>query len=228
MMHKLSPFVLFCSLCSIANTKLTPESPTRWEGSRISIAKSNSSFLVSTFPGVEEKTGNFSCSLFGGSQSGDVDLICAVSGSPEVRVHVMKARAGMWHTALCVVFMAHLPCSLCCSTHRSDPPRYLWRITQLHKQQSRPPCSRGGRRLNAQRNVPHRFIPSLPSLRGEGNCLLYPCTCSFISPTIIGHMPWVRVWDRHGGKSWEQEPASLDSRSSQSNRRERQAEDVHL
>lgn len=95
MMHKLSPFVLFCSLCSIANTKLTPESPTRWEGSRISIAKSNSSFLVSTFPGVEEKTGNFSCSLFGGSQSGDVDLICAVSGSPEVRVHVMKARAGM-------------------------------------------------------------------------------------------------------------------------------------
>ena len=85
----------FCSLRSIANTRLTPESPTRWEGSRISTAKSNSSFLVSTFPGVEEKTGNFSCSLFGGSQSGDVDLICAVSGSPEVRVHVMKARAGM-------------------------------------------------------------------------------------------------------------------------------------
>ena len=71
------------------------------------------------------------------------------------------------------------------------------------------------------------YPPSHPCME-RGTVFLHPCTCSFISPTIIGHIPWVRVWDRHRGKSWEQETASLDSRSSQSNGRERQAEDVHL
>ena len=122
--------LLFSLVCSITSTKLTPESPTRWEGSRISIAKSNSSFLVSTSPGVEEKTGNFCRSLFDGLWSGDVDLTCAVPGNPEVGGHVMKARAGRWHRTVHGFYGPSTFFSLLFHTVGQTLPRYLWRIKQ--------------------------------------------------------------------------------------------------
>ena len=129
-------FPLFFSLiCSIANTKLTPESPTRWEGSRISIAKSNSSFVVSTFPGVEEKTGNFSCSLLDGSRSGDVDLTCSVR---KRRAESSRDEGQSWHVTHTAVHGPHGPSASFSSLFHAigqTLPRYLWRIKQLHMQQ---------------------------------------------------------------------------------------------
>jgi len=114
---------------------LTPESPTRWEGSRISIAKSNSSFLVSTFPRVEEKTGNFSCSLLDGSRSGDVDLTCGVR---KRRAESSRDEGQSWHVTHTAVHGPHGPSASFSSLFQAigqTLPRYLWRIKQLHMQQ---------------------------------------------------------------------------------------------
>lgn len=42
------------------------------------------------------------------------------------------------------------------------------------------------------------YPPSYSNMR-KGTDFLYPFMCSFISPTFIGCILWVRLWDRHQG-----------------------------
>lgn len=120
-------------------------------------------------------------------------------------VHIVEVRDESWAGVkqnrtlfLCVALLSFSLCSFAPHVRHPCPDVYGGWSSYIDNNSS-PKVSGESACKMPRGTVPVGLYPPSYSNMRKGTGFLYPSMCSFISPTFIGCILWVRLWDRHQG-----------------------------